>query len=86
MKINFIISTLIALSISALSFGQGSKTKDADFNYNTEHYYEAIDLYKTAYGSENDRDQKIRIIYLLRLCFNLCININHEKSFFMISK
>ena len=82
MKINFIISTLIALSVTALSFGQGSKTKDADFNYNTEHYYEAIALYKTAYGSENDRDQKIRIIYLIGDCYRLVYNFEMAEDWY----
>jgi peptidoglycan-associated lipoprotein len=74
---------LFSLLISTGIYAQSSKTEEADHAFETEHIYEAIDLYKKAYTSENKKSEKIRIIYMIGECYRLTYNFEMAESWYL---
>ncbi|UTW60593.1 OmpA family protein [bacterium SCSIO 12741] len=64
-----ILLTFVALLFTTGLFAQRDFTNEADVAYQSESYYEAVDLYKKAYSKEKDKAEKIRIVYRIGDCY-----------------
>ncbi|MGB0403757.1 MAG: OmpA family protein [Salibacteraceae bacterium] len=79
------IATLVALMIFSISYAQEStgKTAEADNQYKTEHFYEAVELYKKAYTAESKKSEKIRIISRLGDCYRLIYDFENAETWYI---
>jgi peptidoglycan-associated lipoprotein len=51
--------------------GQNKKTSEAESKFNAAEYYDAVELYKKAYNSINDKTGKAEILYKIATCYRL---------------
>jgi peptidoglycan-associated lipoprotein len=65
-----IIGIILLIAITATStFAQRKKIEKADNAFNTGRYFEAIDLYKFAYGKVDDKKLENELIFQTALCY-----------------
>lgn len=60
---------LFLLGLTNVSFGQKKQLVKAEMAYNTGRFFDAIDLYKYAYGKVEDKEKKIEITYKVAMCY-----------------
>lgn len=75
--------TLLITCFAVAANAQGSKTEQAEHAFKTEHYFEAIDLFKKAYGPESNKEKKIEIINRIGDCYRLVYNFELAESWYL---
>ncbi|MFO7863993.1 MAG: OmpA family protein [Salinivirgaceae bacterium] len=78
-----IIGIVLLIALTATStFAQRRKIEKADNAFNTGRYFEAIDLYKFAYGKVDDKKQENELIFQTALCYRYIDEVRQAKIWF----
>ncbi len=63
-------------------YGQSRRLDRADQAYAAGQYYEAIDLYRSAYAAVSDRDMRTEIIFMIAKCYMKISNPGQTEAWF----
>ena len=79
-KIMCCFSVIFLLNISVIS--QKNFTKEADYAFDNESYFSAIELYKKAYVKEKKPTEKARISFQMAECYRYLIEPEQAETFY----